>query len=476
MREQCPRIVIAGMGGDSGKTLLSLGLLSSWRRNGLRVAPFKKGPDYIDAAWLSRFSGETCRNLDTYLMGDEAVRTAFTVHARGFDAALVEGNRGLFDGVDAVGRHSTAQLARLIGAPLLLVLPVRKVTRTAAAWVAGVQALDPRLAVAGVVLNRVAGERHERVVRDSIEEACGVPVLGALPVAGQGKLLADRHLGLVTPAEHGGHEKTEEELAALVERRVDTGAVLEAARRAPPLTPVEERPAAAAVVGDAVRIGYFRDTAFTFYYPENLEGLEGLGAELVPLSSLETRALPAIDALYIGGGFPETHAARIAGNRDLFAALRSAVGKGLPVYAECGGLIYLSRRLRWQGREHQMAGILPVDVELGERPAGHGYQRVAVDAANPFFAVGDELTGHEFHYSRVVGHDGDLRSAFAVRRGTGAVAGRDGLLSGNVLATYLHLHARGAPTWAAGLVGAARRHRRSRSGVGENDGAEQQED
>jgi len=460
MREQCPRIVIAGMGGDSGKTLLSLGLLSSWRRNGLRVAPFKKGPDYIDAAWLSRFSGQTCRNLDTFLMGAEAVRTAFSVHARGFDAALVEGNRGVFDGLDARGLHSTAQLAELIDAPVLLILPVRKVTRTAASWVAGVQAMAPQLAIAGVVLNRVAGERHERVVRESIEGACGVPVLGALPVAGHGKLLADRHLGLVTPAEHRGDGNIEDELAALVESRVDCGAVLEAARQAPAMT-VADHPAANVESGaDGVRIGYFRDTAFTFYYPENLEALEQRGAELVPLSSLETRALPDIDALYIGGGFPETHAAKIAGNGELFASLAAAVGQGLPVYAECGGLIYLSRRLRWQGREHDMAGILAVDVELGDRPAGHGYQVVTVDAGNPFFEVGTELTGHEFHYSRVVRHDGDVRSAFAVQRGTGAIDGRDGLTSGNVLATYLHLHARGGTAWAEGLVRAAQRFRR----------------
>jgi cobyrinic acid a,c-diamide synthase len=470
MREQCPRMVIAGMGGDSGKTLLSLGLLSSWRRDGLRIASFKKGPDYIDASWLTRFSGSACRNLDTYLMGEAEVRSAFFTHSRGRDAALVEGNRGLFDGIDARGQHSTAELAKLLDAPVLLVLSVRKVTRTAAAWLLGCQTLDPQLNIAGVVLNRVAGARHERVLRDSVESICGIPVIGALPVLEQGGLLPERHLGLVTPAENDHVKEVEERLAGIIGHYVDSGAALEMARLATPV----EMPEPAGPEDDnkrraeGVRIGYFSDSAFTFYYPENLESLENLGAELVPLSSLEAKQLPPeCDALYIGGGFPETHASRIAGNRDLFRSIRGAVEQGLPVYAECGGLIYLARTLRWEGREYTMSGVLPVTVELDRRPAGHGYCRVAVDRENPFFPVGTELTGHEFHYSRVVETQHETETAFRVQRGTGALAGRDGLIRRNVLATYLHLHARGSPLWAAGLVEAARQFGK-RSDNGEN--------
>lgn len=466
MREHCPRIVIAGMGGDSGKTLLSLGLLSSWRRQGLRIATFKKGPDYIDAAWLTRLSGRACRNLDTFLMGEAEARSAFFTHSRDSDAALVEGNRGLFDGIDARGLHSTAELAKLLDAPVLLVLGVRKVTRTVAAWLLGCRTLDPQLNLAGVVLNRVAGARHERVVRDSVESICGLPVLGALPGLAQGSLLPERHLGLVTPAENERAEELEEELAAIVGRHVDCGEVLRIAGEAPPVQPayLENAGPGKGDQASVVRIGYFSDTAFTFYYPENLEALEHLGAQLVPLSSLEQGELPPdVDALYIGGGFPETHASRLAGNRERLDSLARAVEQGLPVYAECGGLIYLARALRWKGQEYRMAGVLPITVELGERPAGHGYQQVAVDGDNPFFPVGTELTGHEFHYSRVVDQDGDVRSVFQVQRGTGALAGRDGLVRKNVLATYLHLHARGTPSWAEGLVGAAERFRKSRA-------------
>jgi len=453
------------MGGDSGKTLLSLGLLSFWRRQGLRIATFKKGPDYIDAAWLTRLSGLACRNLDTFLMGEAETRSAFFAHSRGSDAALVEGNRGLFDGIDARGRHSTAELAKLLDAPVLLILGVRKVTRTVAAWLLGCLALDPELKIAGVVLNRVGGARHERVVRDSVESICGLPVLGALPRLAQGGLLPGRHLGLVTPAENDRAEQMEEQLAGIVGQYVDCAAVLRIAGEASAVeaSGIENSGPGKGDQASGIRIGYFSDTAFTFYYPENLEALQHLGAQLVPLSSLESGELPAdIDALYIGGGFPETHAARLAGNRERMDSLVRAVEQGLPVYAECGGLIYLARALRWKGREYRMAGVLPITVELGDRPAGHGYQRVTVDGDNPFFPTGVELTGHEFHYSRVVDPDGDVRSVFQVQRGTGAGAGRDGLVRKNVLATYLHLHARGTPGWAAGLVAAAERFRKSR--------------
>jgi len=460
--------MIAGMSGDSGKTLLSLGLLASWRRDGLCVAPFKKGPDYIDAAWLSRIAGTACRNLDTFLMGEEEVRRAFVTHAAGADIALVEGNRGLFDGMDAEGSHSSARLARLIDTPVLLVLGVRKVTRSVAAWLLGCRAMDPELNIAGVVLNGVAGPRHERVVRESVESACGIPVIGALPWVEEGGLLPDRHLGLVTPAETRRVETMESELAGMVSRHVDCLTALELARTAGPMeVPAQTTGTPGGGAGE-VSIAYFSDSAFTFYYPENLESLERSGARLTPLSSLESTELPAgIHGLYIGGGFPETHAARIAGNRGLFASLRAAVACGLPVYAECGGLIYLARTLRWNDEQHEMSGVLPITVELGRRPAGHGYQMVTVDRENPFYPVGTELRGHEFHYSRVVDTEEPVvNTAFDVRRGSGALAGRDGLVQGNVLATYLHLHARGTPQWAAGLVRKAADYRdRSVDGV-----------
>ncbi len=213
-------------------------------------------------------------------------------------------------------------------------------------------------------------------------------------------------------------------------------------------------------------IGYFADEAFSFYYPENLEALEARGAELVSLSALEAEELPELDALYVGGGFPETHARALARNRALLGSVRSAAEGGLPIYAECGGLMYLAESIHWQGQDHPMAGVLPLRLQVEGRPQGHGYAEVEVDADNPFFEIGTVLRGHEFHYSRVVGGGDAIRTAFAVHRGTGSVGGRDGIVQGNVLASYLHLHARGAPQWADGLMARARAHARGRGAGG----------
>ncbi len=458
-----PRVVIAGMSGDSGKTLLSLGLLLALRKRGVPVCAFKKGPDYIDPAWLTWASGLPARNLDSYLMGFEVSRAAFVRHALPDGFNLIEGNRGLFDGVDAEGSHSTAALARTLCAPVLLVLNAAKTTRTAAAWVLGSQKLDPEVQIAGVVINRVNGTRHESTLRRSIESVCDVPVLGALPVVADDILLPERHLGLVTPSEHPQIGRLDESLRKLVEENVDLESILKIAREAealhvPPLDPVElpnaERPS----------IGYLRDACFTFYYPENLEGLEECGAKLVPVSALSSRQVPSqLDALYIGGGFPETHAEALQSNQSFFESLRGRIREGLPVYAECGGLMLLSQAIRWQGRSYEMAGVLPVTVEMCPRPQGHGYTLLTVDRPNPFFGVGLSLKGHEFHYSKIVLGDTPVPTACENVRGSGCYARRDGLLVENVWASYTHLHARATPEWAHGLVRAARDYARRKS-------------
>jgi cobyrinic acid a,c-diamide synthase len=451
-----PRLVIAGTSGDSGKTLVTLGLLLAARQRGLNPATFKKGPDYIDAAWLGWAAGTgTCRNLDTFLQGEAPALRSFLRHASS-DLSLVEGNRGLLDGLDLEGTHSTAALARLLAAPVVLVVSAAKVTRTVAAVVAGCRQLEPEVELAGVVLNQVAGTRHESLARRAVEQLAGVPVLGAVPRARMeaGKLLPGRHLGLVPPQEHAGVAEAGDRIAALVGNNVDLDRLLELAAAAPALEGegLAAEPAAASAA--RVRIGVFWDSAFTFYYPENLEALEAAGAELVRISALEDRALPAgLDGLYLGGGFPETHGVRLAANRGLHRELREAAAEGMPIYAECGGLIYLARSLIVDEQRHAMAGVLPVDLELRRRPAGHGYVELAVDRQNPFFAQGQTLRGHEFHYTRIVGPvPTGVSTAFVVHRGTGALGGRDGLVQGNVLAAYTHLHAVGTPQWVSGLV------------------------
>ena len=454
-RPGLPKIVVAGLAGDTGKTLVSVGLVRALTRRGRRIAPFKNGPDFIDAAWLGAAARAPGRNLDTYLMPPAAIAGSLRRAGRGADLALVEGKRGLFDGADAQGSHSTAQLAKLIGAPLVLVVDASKVTRTVAALVLGCRTFDPELAFAGVVLNRVGTGRQEAVIRRALAADAGLPVLGAIPRL-EGQPLPSRHLGLVCAAEHPEREAAVEALGEAVARHVDLESVCALASRATAMSgAVGLQPRRAG--GRRVRIGVLSDAAFSFYYPENLEALEAAGAELVAISPLADRELPSIDALYAGGGFPEEHAAELAANEPLRAALASAISHGLPAWAECGGLMYLARALVRDGREHPMVGALPIVVEHAPRPQGHGYVAARVDRANPFFPVGTRLLGHEFHYSRVVGSIGG-DTALAVERGAGLGRGRDGLVAGNVLATYLHLHALGTPGWATGLVQAASRH------------------
>jgi cobyrinic acid a,c-diamide synthase len=447
-----PRVVIAGLAGDVGKSLVTLGVARALSQRGWRVAPFKKGPDFIDAAWMGAAARSAGRNLDTYLMPATAIRSALQRAAQSAELALVEGNRGLFDGVDARGTHSTAQLAHVIGAPVLLVVSATKVTRTVVAQVLGCHALEPRLKLAGVVLNRVATARHERIIRESLRNETDIPVLGAIPRL-DADPLPSRHLGLVCASEHPRREAVLDGLAASVAKYVDVDAVLAIAARAPamPGAPV----AAPRHTGPAVRVGVLQDAAFSFYYPENLEALEAAGAELVPVSPSSDGALPTLDALYAGGGFPEEYAPALSANTALRSALAAAIADGLPVWAECGGLMYLSRAIVRDGKEHPMVGALPIVVEHTTRPQGHGYVDATVDTPNPFLPVGTRVAGHEFHYSRLVAAPG-AETMLAVRRGVGLGGGRDGLRVGNVMAAYTHVHALGTPEWAPGLVQAAR--------------------
>ncbi|MBI4704400.1 MAG: cobyrinate a,c-diamide synthase [Deltaproteobacteria bacterium] len=451
-----PRVVVAGLAGDTGKSLVTLGLARALRDRGARVAGFKKGPDFIDAAWLGAAAGGPGRNLDTFLMSEAAIRESVAGEQGRADVVLIEGNRGLFDGLDAAGTHSTAALAKLLRAPVVLVVDASKATRTVAALVLGCLRFDPELALRGVILNRIGTPRQLEVIRQAIAASTEVPVLGALPRLG-GQPLPSRHLGLVTAMEHPGTDEVLEALGREVGAAVDLAALMAIARCAGPL-PAAVLPASAGpgAAPGAVRIGVLRDRAFSFYYPENLAALEQAGAELVFLSPLADGELPPLDGLYAGGGFPEIYAAELAANRAFREALAARIAAGLPVWAECGGLAYLARSLRVGGAEHRMVGALPIVVEQTGTPQGHGYVRARVDAGNPFLPPGTELRGHEFHYSRLAEQPAGLTTALAVERGRGVGGGRDGIVVGQVLATYTHLHALGTPQWAPALVGAAR--------------------
>jgi cobyrinic acid a,c-diamide synthase len=449
-----PRVLIAGLSGGSGKTVVSAGLLLLLRRAGYDVRAFKKGPDYIDAAWLEWASAHPVRNLDTFLMSAKSVSDSFLQNGISDGFNLIEGNRGLFDGFDPEGTHSSAALAKFLATPVVLVVDATKMTRTAAAIVLGCQNLDPQLSLRGVVLNNVNGARHERILRAAIESACAVPVVGAIPRA-SGNPLPERHLGLIPPKEHRFMDHVEEDLVRMLKDRLDLDAILSIARSAPPF---EEQIISSPSLPDArgLKIGYLKDSAFNFYYPENLEAIEHAGAELVPISALQADTLPpGLHALYIGGGFPETHAKELSDNTGFLHALRRASEDGLPIFAECGGLMLLAHSLTWQGTRYSMAGVFPFDVEVFAKPQGHGYTELCVDTVNPFFPIGTVLRGHEFHYSRIVGMIDQPSSACAVIRGAGCFDAREHLFVRNTMAAFTHLHASATPEWAGGLLNAA---------------------
>jgi cobyrinic acid a,c-diamide synthase len=342
---------------------------------------------------------------------------------------------------------------------VVLVVDVTKTTRTVAAMVLGCSELDPDVNLAGVLLNRVGTRRQERVIRAAIESIDGPPVLGALPRL-DGDPLPGRHLGLVTAAEHPRRDEAIERAANVVETHTDLDALLDLARSAGE-TRLPDREALDA--GSPVRIGVFRDESLNFYYPENLEALEEAGAQLVMLSPLRDQELGELDGLYFGGGFPEVHVDRLADNRPMREAVRAACSTGMPVYAECGGLMYLARELVVDGGSRPMAGALDLVVEQTSRPQGHGYVEAEVDRDNAFFPRGTHLRGHEFHYSRVVAGADASASTLRLVRGRGLGERRDGLVKDRIWASYLHLHALGTPSWAGTFSDLARTYRKERA-------------
>ncbi|HYA27050.1 MAG TPA: cobyrinate a,c-diamide synthase [Thermodesulfovibrionales bacterium] len=469
-----PRLVIAGLRGGSGKTTLSLGLVRALRGRGLSVVPFKKGPDYIDAGWLASAAGCPCYNLDPYLVGRNRVLHSFIEHSSGADVAIVEGNRGLFDGVDEEGSYSTAEVAKILRSPVILVIDCTKVTRTVAALVLGAEKFDPELLLKGVILNQIAGSRHETVIRKSIERYCNVPVVGSIPKLDAG-LFPERHMGLLPQQEHQDTEKALSFVEKVAAKYINVDILFAIAREAesialkkeaeggrrrgvsvgPPPETGERKGYAICPETRAVRVGVIRDSAFQFYYPENFEELRRSGAEIVEVSALDEKQLPEVDALYIGGGFPETHAITLAENVNFRDSLRKEIENGLPVYAECGGFMYLGKGLLLDEKTYPMAGIFPMVFSLDRKPQAHGYSVVEVVRKNPFYSEGTALRGHEFHYSRACGDMNEIEPfyyAFRMKRGHGIYNKMDGICYKNVLATYTHLHAFGAQEWTEGVI------------------------
>ncbi|HUL20740.1 MAG TPA: cobyrinate a,c-diamide synthase [Thermodesulfobacteriota bacterium] len=453
-------LLISSPQGHSGKTIVTVGLCRLLTERGLSIQPFKKGPDYIDPSWLTVAAGRSCRNLDLFLIPEDRLLQSFHRSCEGADLAVVEGAMGLYDGLDSYG--TTAEIASLLNLPILLVVNTSRMTTSIAAMVKGYQLFQTDIKIAGVILNYVSGRRHEEKLRGAVEQHCGIPVVGSIP-RDPDLQIAERHLGLIPSLESDGAMSLVERVGNKLGPHLDLEGILKIAKESRPPLPVpfptgerkEER-------GDQpikAKIGVMRDRAFNFYYPENLEALEKEGAQLIFINSFVDR-LPEVDGLYFGGGFPEFFLEDLEKNRELREDIARVIEVGLPVYAECAGLMYLCRSIHWQGRSYEMVGIIPAEVQLSKKPEGHGYAVVEVIDENPFFPIGLTLRGHEFHHSSL-SRPGDLRFAYQVKRGQGVHHQRDGIVYKNLFASYVHLHALGTPEWARGFVSLVSKEKRS---------------
>lgn len=449
MNNNIPSITLAGLSGGAGKTLCTLGITAALSSKGLKVASFKKGPDFIDPMWLSKAAGSPCRNLDVFLMREKPTQQSFITHAQNADISVIEGNRGLFDGFDKKGSYSTANLAKLIDSKVFLILNCTKMTGTTAALVLGCLEYDPEVNIAGIILNKVAGKRHEKIIRDSLNYHTKIPVVGAIPKL-KNIAMFERHLGLLPPWEHKKAAQVINETRQVAEDYIDIDSILKFITKSIAPKKITVKPTKPKNYSSK-KVGVVRDKAFNFYYPENIEALEECGVELIELNAIKDKKIPELDLLYIGGGFPETQAHRLEKNVSFRKSLNKAIENGLHVYAECGGVVYLGRKLKYKNNSFTMSGIFPVDFEFSPKPMGHGYSILKIDKENPFFKIGTQLKGHEFHYTYPVNAK-KVEFAAEVKRGYGFDGTRDCLVYKNVFASYTHLHALGVRNWAERLL------------------------
>jgi cobyrinic acid a,c-diamide synthase len=442
------RLVVAGVSSGVGKTTTTVAIARALTARGLRVALFKCGPDYLDPTYHARATGRPSHNLDGWMMGRDAVLSTFERGTRGVDIALVEGVMGLFDGVSPTSEQgSTAEIAKWLAAPVLAVVDASGMAGTIAAVARGLASFDPDVRVAGVLGNRVGSKGHLELLRAASRET---PIVGGLPEEADLRF-PERHLGLRTADEQTLPETTLDRSGALAREWIALDRLLDLAREAPPLppgpAPVEE------VTHASCRVGIAWDEAFHFYYDDNLRRLEQLGATLVRFSPVRDSALPDVDGVYLGGGYPEVHAPALAANEAMRSSLRAFVHRGGPVYAECGGLMYLARAIRTlDGRTHEMVGVFEGEAIMKEKLAALGYVEVETLAPTVLGPAGLRFRGHQFRYSELVtAADAAPQGAYAVRRPHAGEVTREGYRVGNVLASYVHAHWASNPLAGRGL-------------------------
>lgn len=451
-----PRLLIAGTHSGVGKTTVAIGLMAAFAKRGDMVQPFKVGPDYLDPTYHAMATGRASRNLDTWMLNRRRIFELFQRASDGADRAIIEGVMGLFDGRAGTNeRGSTAELAKQLKAPIILVVDASGMARSVAALVQGYHRFDPQLRIAGVIVNRVR-ERHFALLREALRRYTDVPALGYLPPEDE-LAIPERHLGLVPAREDVRMANVCGRMAERIGRSVDLERLVRIANAAPPLASAPW-PSVRSAKRTRVSIGVAKDDAFHFYYQDNLDLLRSFGAELVEVSPLRDRRLPqGLDGLYLGGGFPELFAAALAKNLPFRRHLKRAVSTGLPTYAECGGLMYLTERLRDQrGRSHPMVGLLPGEVRMTDRLQHFGYATITPQRDTILARAGDPVKGHEFHYSTWTHEVPSRQAAYTVVNARNERR-FEGMARGNLLASYIHVHFLANVRWAQGFVTSANR-------------------
>lgn len=455
------RLYISAAHKSSGKTTLSIGLCAALHQRGLKVQPYKKGPDYIDPLWLSQASQRCACNLDFNTMGHDEILRVFQQRRADADITVIEGNKGLYDGMSMDGSDSNAGMTKLLKAPVILVIDTRGVSRGIAPLLLGYQQFDPDVNIAGVIFNLAGGARHAAKLRSVAEEYTDIPVLGVVN-RHKDMELTERHLGLMPSNENLQSAAIIQAIGRQVADQVDLDACLSIAKLGGdlpkyPAMSIPDAPSA------SVRIGICQDRAFSFYYQSDLHALQMAGAELVPINTLEDRQLPNIDGLFIGGGFPETHMRALSGNAEMRESIRQAIEAGLPTYAECGGLMYLSNRLVWGGQVADMVGVIPADAVMHVKPQGRGYVKLEETSEMPWPGEPSSsiIGAHEFHYSCLEGLKQQGKFAYKVRRGKGITGDEDGWVYKNLLASYSHLRDTEQHHWAKRFVAFVQHHKES---------------
>ncbi len=435
-----PRILISGTSSRAGKTIISLGIMRALRNRGYKVQPFKIGPDYIDPSYHHFATGRKGRNIDGFMMSSEDMLEVLVRGSKGADIAVIEGTMGLYDSHNALEpKGSTAEASKILKAPVVLVANIERISRTAAAFVLGYKLFDQEVNLAGVILNRAGNPRHALKAKTAVEQLAEMKVLGVVH-RNSSLTIPERHLGLVPAYERERLEELFDSLAEVMEKSIDLDKLVDIAQNAPEITEYRENHLFRQKKKFNLRLGVARDTSFTFYYQDNIDAFAAAGAEIVPFDTINDKALPEVDALYIGGGFPEVQASHLERNSSMREEIYEFCSSGKPCYAECGGLMYLGESITTkEGEEYEMAGVLPLKTEMKKKFQALGYVRSQVETSNPIAEKGDILVGHEFHHSKAVA-TGKMKLAYKVLRGKGVADSRDGVLFRNTLASYLHVH------------------------------------